>query len=200
MSDEIKFLLEKIADLERRVSRAEKMEFATINSLETAQVSFYDNMLQIKDNSDPTRILQFSLNAAQPTGSTIVMSFTSVSGTLTTNSAPQTLTNKRKQPRVNNITSSATITPDVSAYDQYSVTALAANVTIAAPTGTPTSGEWLIIRTKDDGTPRTITWNAIYRGIGLTLPANTVAGKVMYAFAIYNATETKWDVWKIAQE
>jgi phenylalanyl-tRNA synthetase beta subunit len=106
----------------------------------------------------------------------------------------------RNTPRVASIASSATITPTIDIDDQYSVTALAAAATIAAPTGTPLEGQKLTIRIKDNGTARALTWNAIYRIIGVTLPTTTVANKLMYIGCIYNSTDTKWDVVSVAQE
>ncbi len=115
---------------------------------------------------------------------------TTLVGTQTTN----TLTNKRITPRVNTVASAATITPTGDDSDLYAVTALAVPATIAAPSGTPTSGQKLILRIKDDGTARALTWNAIYQTIGTLLPTTTVAGKLTYIGLVYNAEATKWDV------
>lgn len=106
----------------------------------------------------------------------------------------------RVSPRSNTITSSATITPTSDASDQYNVTAQAAPATIAAPSGTPTSGQRLVLKIKDDGTARALTWNAIYRAIGVTLPTTTVAGKWLYVGMIYANADTKWDVVAVQQE
>jgi hypothetical protein len=214
-------------------------------------------------------------------GSTIPSANTTLVGTGTTD----TLTNKRVTPRVNTVTSSATITPTGDVSDVYTVTALAVNATIAAPTGTPTDGQKLIIRIKDAGVRKSstlginaiattntsasivitdsangaavgnyvtiagvsaaiggipaasmntrfaitavatntitvltgstatstatgtatasgtlsydgygLTWNAIYRAVGTTLPVATTATKTIYVGCIYNAADTKWDV------
>ena len=212
---------------------------------------------------------------------TIPVATTTLIGTSDT----ATLTNKRVTPRVNTVVSSATITPTGDASDLYTVTALAVNATIAAPTGTPTDGQKLIIRIKDAGVRKTstlginavattnasasivitdsangaavgnyvtvagvsaaiggipaasintrfaitavatntitvltgstatstatgtavasgtlsydgygLTWNAIYRAVGTTLPVSTTATKTIYVGCIYNAADTKWDV------
>ena len=77
---------------------------------------------------------------------------------------------------------------------QYIVTALAANATFSAPGGTPVNGQPLLIRIKDNGTARTLTWNAIYRaGSDFALPITTVISKTMYVQFIYNSTDNKWD-------
>ena len=95
--------------------------------------------------------------------------------------------------KVTTISSGATIEP-ASDNTQYNVTALAVGSVINAPTGTPVGGWKMLLRIKDDGTSRSLSWNAIYRGIGVTLPTSTTAGKVMYLGMTYNSTDTKWDV------
>ena len=112
----------------------------------------------------------------------------------------QTLTNKRLEPRIGTTASSATPTPSANTDDQYNVTALAAGATFAAPSGTPTDGQKLTLRIKDNGTARTLAFNAIYRAIGVTLPTTTVISKTIYIGCIYNAADTKWDVVSVAQE
>ncbi len=102
--------------------------------------------------------------------------------------------------RVVNVTSSSSITIDSSITDQYSVTALAVGTTFNAPTGSPTAGQKLIIRIKDNGTGQTLAWNAIFRVIGVTLPTTTVANKTFYIACIYNLTDTSWDVVSVAQQ
>lgn len=114
--------------------------------------------------------------------------------------ATQTLTNKRVNPRVVTIASGATITPAGDTSDQVIVTALAINTTIAAPTGTPVDGQRLILRITSDATPRTISWNAIYRAIGITLPTTTVASKTFYVGFVYNSLAVKWDAIAYALE
>jgi len=103
-------------------------------------------------------------------------------------------------PRVQSVTSSATVTPNADSDDLVVITAQAAALTLASPSGTPSQGQAIVIRIKDNGTARGITWNAIYRAIGVTLPTTTVLSKTMYVMAIYNSTDTKWDVTGIGQE
>jgi hypothetical protein len=112
----------------------------------------------------------------------------------------QTLTNKRITQRVNTIASSGTPTPTSDNSDMFTVTALAANATFAAPTGTPTDGQSLLLRIKDNGTARTLGWNAIYRaGTDFALPTTTVISKTIYLQLIYNAADTKWDAVGLSQ-
>ncbi len=118
----------------------------------------------------------------------------SVPTTLIGAGTTDTLTNKRITPRVNTVASGSTITPAGDTSDMYTVTALAVPATIAAPSGTPTNGQKLILRIKDDGTARALTWNSIYQTIGTLLPTTTTAGKLTYVGLVYNAQDTKWDV------
>jgi hypothetical protein len=112
----------------------------------------------------------------------------------TTGSGTATLTNKRIDPRVTSAASASSLTPDISAADQYAYTALAAGLTINAPTGTPVDGDKLIFRLLDNGTARALTWNATYTVIGVTLPTTTTINKTVYIGCIYNANNTRWDV------
>lgn len=97
--------------------------------------------------------------------------------------------------------SSSTPTPVGSAErNQFNVTALAANATFAAPSGTPADGNTLVIRIKDNGTARTLAWNAIYRAVGVVLPLTTVISKTMYVGCRYNAADSKWDIIAVTRE
>lgn len=106
----------------------------------------------------------------------------------------QTLTNKRIDPRVTSTTTAATLTPDISSKDIYAFTALGTALTINAPIGTPVDGDRLTFRFLDSGTAQTLTWNATYTVINVTLPTTTVINKTTYVGCIYNANNTRWDV------
>lgn len=112
----------------------------------------------------------------------------------------QTVTNKRITPRVGTIADSATPTPAGDSQDMFTVTALAQAATFGVPTGTPTDGQKLIIRIKDNGTVRALSWNVIYRVIGVTLPTTTVISKTVYIGFIYNNADSKWDCVAVGQE
>ncbi len=130
-------------------------------------------------------------------GTSAVTTVTAPSGTVVGTIDTQTLTNKRITSRVVSITSASTITPTGDTADQYNVTALAVPASVAAPSGTPTDGQKLILRLEDNGTARALTWtttSGAYRAIGTTLPTTTVATKTTYVGCIYNATDVFWDV------
>ena len=113
---------------------------------------------------------------------------------IATYSGTETLTNKRIDPIVTSAASASSLTPDISASDVYAYTALAAGLTINAPTGTPLDGDKLIFRLLDNGTSRALTWNGTYTVIGVTLPTATTISKTTYVGCIYNANNTRWDV------
>jgi hypothetical protein len=96
-------------------------------------------------------------------------------------------------PSVQSVVSSATVTP-VFGNDLVVITAQAAGLTLANPTGSWVQGKDLIIRIKDNATPRSITYGAKYRAIGVTLPTTTVASKTTYLGMVYNSTDDTFDV------
>lgn len=102
-------------------------------------------------------------------------------------------------PNVQSVVSSATVTPTFS-NDMVKITAQAANLTLANPTGTAVPAWGITIRIKDNGTARTISYGTQYRAIGVTLPTTTVISKTLYLGMIYNSDDTKWDVVAVAQE
>ena len=104
------------------------------------------------------------------------------------------ITNKEITPRISTTASSSTPTPVESTDDMFTVTALAANATFGDP-GAGTNGQPLLVRIKDNGTARTLAWNAVYRaGTEIPLPTTTVISKTIYCTFIYNTADSKWDL------
>lgn len=95
-------------------------------------------------------------------------------------------------PAIQAVASSATVTPTFSD-DLVKVTAQAAALALANPTGTAIPGLRIAVRIKDDGTPRAISYDTQYRAIGITLPTTTVASKTTYIEMIFNDDDAKWD-------
>lgn len=96
---------------------------------------------------------------------------------------------------VQSVASDATPAPTgANRINELYITALAEDATIGAPTGTPVNGNIAIIRIDDDGTIRNLSWNAIYRVFGVTLPTATIVGKTIYAMAKYHSGDATWDV------
>jgi hypothetical protein len=147
------------------------------------------SILYITDPAGKTLTFDYSgLSASRS------FTFPDLNGQFLTTTATQTVTNKRITARVGTTASSSTPTIDADSYDFYTITALAANATFAAPPGTPTGGQTLLVRIKDNGTARTLSWNAIFRAsTDFALPTTTVINKTMYVQFIYNATDSVWD-------
>lgn len=105
-------------------------------------------------------------------------------------------------PRVTSVTTSTTPTPNVDTTDAYDITALASAAAFGAPTGTPQNFQKLLIRIKDDGTARALTWNAAYVAGGTALPSTTVLSKILTIGFIYNTANSlnKWQCVGAAQE
>ena len=109
------------------------------------------------------------------------------------------------EPHVNrseSITTVATLTPDPDQKDIVTVSAQAEALVVAnpSPAYTVVNGQKFILRIKDDGSGRTITWGDEYRAIQSSLPSSTTASKTLYLGFIYNAPDTKWDLVANAQE
>ena len=101
----------------------------------------------------------------------------------------------RVDPRSITTTSTATLTPDVSADDFFTVTAQAASITLANPTGTPVEGQKIMVRIKDNGTSRSILYGTQYRASSdYALPTATTVSRTIYLGFIYNSIDTKWDL------
>ena len=121
--------------------------------------------------------------------------------TLVGRATTDTLTNKRITPRIGTVTTTGTVTPTGDTADQYNVIATG-TLTIAAPSGTPTDGQKLTLRIKNNGTvvSQAVTWtttSGAYRVIGTTLPTTTSSNAttgVAYVGCIYNSSDTFWDV------
>jgi len=84
--------------------------------------------------------------------------------------------------------------------DEFIVTAQAGALLFNSPGGTLVQGRTLIVRIKDDGTARALTWNGVFRAMGTALPSTTVLSKTLYLGFFYNSTNTKWDLVASAQE
>lgn len=107
----------------------------------------------------------------------------------------RTLSNARVNLRTNTTTSSATPAINTDTTDEFTITALAANITsmTSSLTGTPVNGDELMIRFNDNGTARTITWGTSFVSSGVaTLLATTVISKTHYVLLRYDSTAAKW--------
>ena len=98
-------------------------------------------------------------------------------------------------------TSAATITP-VAGISALDITALATAVTLANPRFDGANFQKFMIRIKDNGTARAITWGTAYVAAGFALPTTTVAGKYLtlgFQYCTANSLN-KWQLIGFAQE
>jgi hypothetical protein len=138
-------------------------------------------------------------------GTSAFTTVTAPSGAIVGTTDTQTLTNKRVTPRMNSQTT--TTSPwawDSDSYDVQAFTALANALTINADAGTPTDGQRTILRFKDNGTARALTWTTgatkAFRAVGVTLPTTTVINKTVYVGCLYNLADLRWDAVAVSQE
>lgn len=111
----------------------------------------------------------------------------STSGGLKSNSVPRVVAASG---------TTGTLTPNGDTTDLYVAEGLTGPITLDTPSGTPINGQRLIMRLKDDGTARAITWTSTsgaYRAIGVTLPTTTVINKTTYVGFLYNSAASFWD-------
>jgi hypothetical protein len=138
------------------------------------------------------------LKAVDITSGSGVNTFPTSTGTLATLALTETFTNKRITKRVVTTTDDATAVIDCGITDQYQLTAVA-NATEFTVTGTPTAGQTLVIRVKDAGVSKNLTFTG-FTAIGCTIPTATTAGKTTYVGCLYNATASTWDVVAVTTE
>lgn len=105
-------------------------------------------------------------------------------------------------PRVTTIASSATPTINTDNCNCVTITALAADITSMTTnlSGTPVNFQKLMIRIKDNGTARAITWGAKFEAVGVALPTTTVISKRLTVGFIYDTVTAKWGCVASVQE
>lgn len=178
----------------------------------TGKVKFSGSTLGIYDTSNNELVL-FTETASAVNELTIVNAATGNNPTISATGGDTNIgitisgkgtgaTTIRVKPRINSTASSATPSINTDTTDQFNITALAAAITSMTTnlSGTPNDGQKLIIRFKDDGTGRAITWGASFASRGGTLPTTTVATKLLYVGLIWNSTASTWDCVGTAQE
>lgn len=83
---------------------------------------------------------------------------------------------------------------------EYSITALAHDAAVLAPTWAAQEGMVGSLKIKDDGNARALSWATGWVVIGVTLPTLTSAGKWLYVSYKYNAADSKFHVLGIARQ
>lgn len=96
-------------------------------------------------------------------------------------------------PRVTTVASDLNPAANVDTTDIYIITALAGNITIATPTGTPASEQSLQYKIRTNGTTYTLTMGSAFRDFTLLVPG-TVNSKWLRIAAFYNTEDAIWDI------
>lgn len=151
-----------------------------------------------------TVTLQAASAGAIATAKTVYALFTNtgVAGTVDLTST-QHLSGKRIDSLVVSAASYTTDTGTSLSWDtceEFVITAQAGALKFNNPSGTPTPGQSIVIRIKDNGTARALTWDTQYRALGTPLPSTTVLSKTLYLAFFWNTTDTKVDLVGSAQE
>ena len=96
----------------------------------------------------------------------------------------------------------STAAPSFSAdsYEAVSITALATNITSFSVSGTPADFQKLLVRIKDNGTARTITWGSQFESKGVSLPTTTTSSKALTIGFLYDSATSKWGCIAASQE
>lgn len=170
-----------------------------------------DNMMTLGRNQTVTGVKTFGSAggvgklavAGNTSGSTVLNAAATASGTLTLPAATDTLvardttdtlTNKRVSPRVVAVTVSATPTINTDNGDIFTITSQNAAITSMTTnlSGTPTSGQKMLVEILDNGSARAITWGASYASGPATLPTTTIVSKWLYVGLEWSASRSKW--------
>lgn len=184
------------------VATGADMVLASVQTV-TGAKTFLDGKLLLQNVANTFYGVFTNANTANRTytlpdsSGTLVLGGGTCSGTCSgTNTGDQTYI----APRVvsaTNYTTSCTI--DASVTDRYFITAQAGALLFNNPSNA-TNGQTIIIRIKDNGTARALTWDTQFRGIIASLPNTTRISKTMYITVVYNSTDTKWDMVALADE
>lgn len=94
--------------------------------------------------------------------------------------------------RINTIVSSATPTINANTTDLFTITALAVAITGVTVTGTPTDGQRLSVRIKDNGTLRALAWGAQFVAGSVALLTTTATSKTHLSDFRYDSAAAKW--------
>lgn len=163
--------------------------FTVVNSNQANTLTLANN-LTTSGNFALTFTTTASTNITLPT-----------TGTLSTLAGAEILTNKNVKKIPQTTASTTSLTIDYAATNFYTVTALAAGITINAPTNalsaSAAEGSELVIRIKDNGTARSIAFGTGTGGFrfssDLPAPTTTVISKTLYLKFYFNEVDNKWD-------
>ena len=168
-------------------------------TVETGKLFYVGQWVIVVSTASPTNYMLGQVTSYNDaTGALVVnVTYSSGSGTIANwTVGPSPVPAANVNPRaITAGTTAGTITPDSANADLYIVNGATGALTFAAPSGTPVAGQKLMLRFKDNGTSRAISWNAAYLPSGaIVLPTATTVGKWHYVGCIFNQTDSAWDV------
>lgn len=165
--------------------------------VEPGKLLFAGQWLLIASSATPSKYMVGQVTTYDAATGALIVNVVYSSGTGTLASwtiGPAPVPAANLNPRADAAANSGTITPDGANAELTVVAAASGALTIALPSGSPVDGQKMMLRIKDNGTSRALTWNAGYRPFGsVALPSATTPGKWLYVAVIYNATDSKWD-------
>ena len=164
-------------------------ELAYVKGLSSSIQTQLGNKAASGANSDITSITGLTTDLTIAQGGTGASTLAGAS--IPTYTSTNTFTNKRITQRVVTTANDATAEIDIDITDVYELSAIADDTTFTL-TGTPTDGQKLIVRFKDAGTTKALTWTG-FTAVGITLPTTTVVSKWHLVGCIYNLGATTWD-------
>ena len=214
-NDEIyqSFLLSSSTGVQREMGRITVRGTTVTNGSEVGQMKFYTiDGGAVTNKMDMTGVtLRPSSNDILALGTTANSwsdLFLASGGVINWNNGNATLTHSTglltsnvpivAPKRVVTTTDDSTAVINVAVTDVYELTAIANNTTFSF-TGTPTDGQNFIIRYKDAGVSKTLTWTG-FTAIGVTLPTATTAGKWGYVGVTYNSAASQYHVTAVTTE
>jgi hypothetical protein len=155
----------------------------TISATSISATNFSASVLTATSISSITNLHTTNICATTVTATTFSgtnVKVTTLSGALT--------------PRIITVITSATPAFNTDNCDCLIITAQGEAITSMTTglAGTPTECQKLIIRIKDDGTARAITWGASFSAMGAVLPTTTVISKVTTVGLLYDTVISAW--------
>ena len=147
----------------------------------TAEINYVDGV---------TSAIQTQLDTKAEDAADVGLGNVDNTSNATERAATATITNNRNTKRSSTTASTATLTPSIANFDVFTVTAQAADITIANPTGTPVIGDVIAIYLTDNGTSRGITFGSHFKAFGAALPTDTTVSKTLLITAQYYATDS----------
>jgi len=194
-------LVANITDITATTAEINKLAGLATTKVELGYVSGVTSAIQTQINTkSPSASPTFTGTVTMPVGLTgiaklttgVVSAVTAPSGTIVGTTDAQILSGKGITQRVITTTDLANSVIDCTITDTYQLSAVA-NATTFTVTGTPTDGQKLIIRYKDAGAPKGLTFTG-FTALGVTIPTTTVTSKWGYVGAIFNSAANTWHI------